>query len=84
MLPGHRIIPDQLYSPGQVGEIDNISQATCYIRIARGEYGPVYKDGRKTQITGQGILDRRVAKLRPANFKVPKLQGPRFHTLEQG
>jgi hypothetical protein len=82
-VPPDRINPDQLYSPRQVGEIDNICQATVYNRMAVGEYGPVFKDGRKTQITGQGILGRRAAKLKPASFKAPKLQGPRFRTINQ-
>jgi hypothetical protein len=73
----------RLYSPRQVAEIDNICEATTYKRLALGEYGPVFKDGRKTQITGQGILDRRAAKLKPARFKAPKLQGLRFHTIRQ-
>jgi hypothetical protein len=65
MPPDDRINPNQLYSPRQVGEIDNVSQATVYNRMALGEYGPVFKDGRKTQVPGQGILDRRAAKLKP-------------------
>jgi hypothetical protein len=84
MPPDDRINPDQLYSPKQLGEFENICQATAYSRMALGEYGPVFKDGRKTQITGKGILDRRAAKLKPANFKVPKLQGSRFHTISRG
>ena len=84
MSSDDRINPDHLYSPGQVAEIDNISPAMVYIRMARGEYGEVFKDGRKTQITGQGILDRRAAKLKPASFKAPKLQGRRFHTIDRG
>jgi hypothetical protein len=81
MSSDDRINPDQLYSPGQVAEIDNISPAMVYIRIARGEYGEVYKDGRKTQLTGKGLLARRATKLKPATFKTPKLQGNRFHTI---
>jgi hypothetical protein len=83
MSSDERINSDQLYSPRQVAEIDNISLAELYNRIARGEYGEVYKDGRKTQLTGKGILDRRAAKLKRASFKVPKVQGPRFHTINQ-
>jgi hypothetical protein len=78
-----RINPDQLYSPGQVAEIDNISLAMVYVRMARREYGEVYKDGRKTQLTGKGILDRRAAKLKPARFKTPQPQGSRFHTIDR-
>jgi hypothetical protein len=84
MSSDDRINPDQFYSPGQVAEKDNVSVALVYIRLGLGEYGEVFKDGRLTQITGKGILDRRAAKLKPAKFKAPKLQGPRFHTIEQG
>jgi hypothetical protein len=78
-----RINPDALYSPGQVSELENISVATTYNRMAGGEYGTVFKDGRKTAITGQGILERRRNKLKPAKFKAPSHQPGRFHTIRR-
>jgi hypothetical protein len=77
------INPDGLYSPRQASKFENVCIATIYARMARGEYGEVYKDGRKTQLTGKGIHGRRAAKLKPARFKAPKLQGSRFHTIDR-
>jgi hypothetical protein len=74
------IIPHQFYSPKAVAELENVSLATVYVRLARGEYR-AFRDGAKTQIAGSEILARRHDKLTPATFKTPKLQGPRFHTL---
>jgi hypothetical protein len=74
---------DQLYSPRQVAKLENTCVATIYVRMARGEYS-VFKDGRKTAITGSSILERRRNKLTPATFKAPPPPPPaRFHTINR-
>ena len=73
---------DRLYSPNQVARLDGCCLARVYQRLAAGEYA-AFKDGRSTRIPGSSILARRAAKLTPATFKPPKLQGPRFHTLRR-
>jgi hypothetical protein len=76
-----RIHPDTLYTPNQVAALDGCCIALVYRRLAAGEYSAL-KDGRSTRVPGSSILARRAAKLKPASFKAPKLQGPRFHTIE--
>ena len=66
------INPDQLYRPRKVGELEGVGDTTTYNRIARGEYGPVFKDGPLTLIPGQGIIDRRKRNLKPATYGVRK------------
>jgi hypothetical protein len=77
------ITPDRLYSPRQVSKLENVCLATTYARMAKGEYGVVFKDGRKTALIGQSILERRSKNLKPATFKVPVPQGSRWHTLNR-
>jgi hypothetical protein len=77
-VPAHEdeINRDRLYSPGQVAQLENISLASVYLRLGRGEY-TAFKDGAKTQIPGSTILERRRTKLKPAEFKTlpaPQLQ----------
>jgi hypothetical protein len=77
-----RIYPDAQYRPAELAELESVCLATIYLRLARGEYAPVYKDGRATLIPGAAILARRAAKLKPAKFKAPRPPAPaRFHTI---
>ena len=59
---------DAHYSPADLTALGEGGHTTVAQRIARGEYGPVYKDAPRTKVTGAGILARREAHLRPATF----------------
>jgi hypothetical protein len=83
-LSSDTINPDRLYSLAQVCALDGTSIAALYIRLGRGEYGVVWKDGKKTLISGAAILARRAARLKPAKFKIDRVvQGSRFHTIRK-
>ena len=77
-----RINPDRLYSPKQLSNFEGVCLASVYARMGRGEYGQVFKDGAKTAILGESILERRRKNLKPASFKAPVPQAPRFHTIK--
>jgi hypothetical protein len=77
----HHIVPDQMYAPKQGAKLEGVSLALFYQRMAAGQYGAVYKDGRLTRIPGSGILARRRQRLMRAKFKVPSPQPNRFNTI---
>jgi hypothetical protein len=62
------IDPDRHYSPGDLEALGEGKHTTIFNRIAAGEYGPVFKDGPRTKITGAGILARRERHLKPIAF----------------
>jgi hypothetical protein len=76
------ISPDRLYSPREVCELEGVCMASFYTRMRLGQY-EVFKDGKKTAITGASILERRRKNLKPATFKEPAPQGSRWHTLNR-
>jgi len=62
------IDPDAHYAPADLMALGEGGHTTVAKRIAAGEYGPVFKDGPRTKVTGAGILARREKQLRPATF----------------
>jgi hypothetical protein len=66
------IDPARHYRPTKVGELEGVGNTTVYGRMARGEYGPVFKDGAITLISGQGIIDRRKRNLQLATYGARK------------
>jgi hypothetical protein len=66
------IDPARNYRPREVGRLEGVGDTTVYGRVARGEYGEVYKDGPLTLIPGQGIIDRRKRNLKPATYGARK------------
>lgn len=62
------IDPDALYGPGDLEALGEGKHTTIFKRIAAGEYGPAYKDGARTKVTGAGILARRERHLKPVTF----------------
>lgn len=62
------IDPDGLYSPRDLIELGEGGHTTVHRRIAAGEYGPIFKDGYRTKITGAGIIQRREQHLKPADL----------------
>jgi hypothetical protein len=62
------IDPHAHYSPKDLIDLGEGGHTTVHNRIAAGEYGPVYKDGPRTKVTGAGILARREKHLKPATF----------------
>jgi hypothetical protein len=68
---------DPLLSAKQIAVIDGCALSTVLARMAKGEYGPIFKDGRLTRALLSGVKRRRetlkLAKLGknplPDNFK---------------
>jgi hypothetical protein len=80
--PADRILPDKLYTPNEVAQLDGCCVALVYRRLAAGEYA-AFKDGRSTRIPGASILKRRATKLIPATFAPPRPQPDNFHTMQR-
>jgi hypothetical protein len=80
------ILDEKLYSIGETANINGRGISTEYWYLAQGRYDPaaVIKDGTRTKIYGWGIKKHRREHFKPANFKAPKLQGSRFHTISRG